>query len=344
MTLRWRLLLGYGYLVALLLLASGSAVIGFLHLSAGIDRVLEENYRSIRFSMDMLESLERQDSETLSALLTDAGDPAAMEGFDAEFANALASARENVTEEAEADVLDDIARAWAEYRVARDELLEDSPERPLASYNEEVFPVFVAVKRGVRELLDVNQEAMVTADRDARASARRNGAWLGTVVAVALLSLVFLSRAMQHYVLARLERLRREVERMAAGQENRRLRDEGDDELGAVARGINALLDRHRAEEGEARARLGRDRRLLLALVGTCPEGAAIYDLGGRLRAGREEDVPKEVVRWIRDEGKRRIEQEDVPDREQIAGWDVRLLAAAPDRPAGWLVAPGSER
>jgi HAMP domain-containing protein len=340
MTLRWRLLLGYGYLVALLLLATGAAVLGFLRLSAGIDRVLDENYRSIRVAMDLLESLERQDSETLSALLTDGDDPGAIETFESEFRHALESARSNVTEERESEVLDGIERAYAQYRLARDELLAAAPDRPLAAYNRSVFPAFVSVKRGVRELLDINQEAMVAADREAKSSALRSGAWLGFVVALALLSLVFLSRAMQRYVLSRLDRLRHEVARMAAGRENRRLRDEGEDELGAVARGINALLDRHQTQEGEAEARLARERRILIALVETCHADASLYDLSGRLRAGRG-TAPPAVVAWIRDEGKRRIEADEAAHRETVEGHDVRLLAAGPDRPAGWLVTPG---
>ena len=69
MRIRTRILVGYGYLVGLLVLGAASAAIGFQQLGAAIDRVLAENIDSVRASIAMLESLERQDSATLRLLI-----------------------------------------------------------------------------------------------------------------------------------------------------------------------------------------------------------------------------------------------------------------------------------
>ena len=105
MKLRVRLLVGYGYLVALLLLTAGSGMLGFLQLSEGIDVILEENFRSISASTHMLEALERQDSATLLLLLDEQTDRADMERFQKAFSDALEEAQANITEDDEEEEL-----------------------------------------------------------------------------------------------------------------------------------------------------------------------------------------------------------------------------------------------
>lgn len=302
MTLRSKLLLGYGYLVGLLLLAAGSAMLGFLTLSEGIDVVLENNYRSIRAAMDMVEALERQDSATLAALLDEPGREA-LEPFEAAFATAMETARGNVTEQGEPEILDTVARQYATYRAARDELVRERPERPLAEYRRRVLPQFAALKHSVLELLEVNQEAMVGAERRARESATRNGSWLGFVVALALVSLVVLSRGLQRRILGRLAALRRGMATLAEGDTSRRLAVAGNDELDQIAERVNHLLDRLQAVEGELRGKVGRQRQLTLGLLGLLGEGAALFSLqgallGGDLQGGREAGA--RLGEWIR--------------------------------------------
>ena len=134
MTLRFRLLFGYGYLVALVLVAAGSALLGFLQLSAGIGVVLEENVKSIGAAMRMIEALDGQHGGTLAALVEGRPPDAGTAADDRTFRDALAVALANVTEEAEPDVLAAIERDYAAYRRACEELLAARPERPVGAY------------------------------------------------------------------------------------------------------------------------------------------------------------------------------------------------------------------
>jgi len=354
MTLRVRLLLGYGYLVALLLLAAGSAMLGFLHLSESVDVVLEENYATIRASMRMLEALERQDSATLAALLEGGAAADELAGYEESFLDALAEAESNVTEEGEGPVLTALRGDFERYRTSRQQLIDESPAAPLRAYNDRVFPAFVTVKRNVLELLDVNQRAMIDADREAKRAAVQNGAWLGALVAVALLSLVVLSRALQRRLLARLELLLGGMAGIGGGDFRRRLRIEGDDELAQIADEYNRLLEQLQSREARYQGRLGEERRAVLGLVERLGEGAALYSLSGQLlaQAGDGEGMPApEVAQWIEDEGRRRLseltEDEALAARvetdgadEAAAAYRVELLRAAGGRKVGWLVRP----
>jgi HAMP domain-containing protein len=350
MTLRLRLLLGYGYLVALLLVATGSAMLGFLHLSESVDVILEENFASITAAMSMLEALERQDSATLAALLEGRGEVPEMEAYEEAFLAALEAAEGNVTLEAEGPLLERLRRDFLAYREARDRLLAAPPASPLRAYNTRVFPVFSAAKAQLFELLDLNHQAMVEADREARRAALQNGAWLGFLVAVALISLVFLSRALQRRLLARLADLRRGMGAIAAGEHHRRLREDESDELGTIARHFNELLDQLQQVEARMRGRLSQERQAVLGLVRHVGGGAAVYDLSGRLLAGGEEEpfggrLPDALMDWIDEEGSRRLDAvgEEGGDGSQVVDVDGRpmridLLLASPRRPVGWLV------
>lgn len=350
MTLRARLLLGYGYLVALLLVVAGSAALGFLGLSAGIEVVLDENFESIRAAMTMTEALERQDSAILALLIE--GRLGAAEGAAASlaeqeevFRQALERAAGNVTEVDEPAVLERIRDRYEAFRQARDELVAESPERPLAAYNREVFPRFSQVKQDVRLLLTINQRAMIEADREAREAAIQSGTWLGFLVVIALVSLVFLSRALQRQILARLEELRTGVGSIAAGK-HRRLREMGSDELGLIARNVNGLLDRYEELECRTRGRVSQERRLVLGLLGAAGDGAVLYDLSGSRLAGDAElgAADDEITAWIRTDG-RKLAASAVPVRREIEVDDHRaeleLLIAPGDRPAGWLARVG---
>lgn len=347
MTLRVRLLLGYGYLVALLLLATGSAMLGFLQLSESVDVVLEENLFSIHSSMHMLESLERQDSVTLAALLDGDAHRAELERQDAAFHQALGEAADNITEDAEGPVLEAIRGSFDTYRQHRDEILRRQPERPLREYNERVFPAFRDVKQQVLELLEINQQAVIEADRRAREAAVRNGAWLGFLVAFALVSLVFLSRALQRQLLSRLHGLRRDLAALGADR-RRHLRVTGNDELAQVARQVNDLLDDLQAERARHRGRLAEERRTLLALLHHLG-GAALFDRSGQMLASsdeREAPLPPELRRWIEREGEAHLEAAldsgggDVPAATVTAGgvpWRLEALRNLAGRPVGWL-------
>lgn len=345
MTLRARLLVGYGYLVALLVLVAGSAMVGFLGLSAGVQEVIEDNFRSVEASMTMIDALERQDSITLAALIEGQVDRDALEEQEGAFREALEIASSNVTEPEEPEILDSIRQRHGTWREARDLLVEEQPERPLAAYEQSVFPAFLETKGAVLELLAVKQIGMIQADRSAREAAIRSGTWIGFLVVVALVSLVLLSRVLQQQILRRLEELREGVQSIRAG-EYRRLRQEGDDELALIARGVNGLLDGYQELEGRARGRFAQERRLVLGLLRACGEGALLFGLSGELLAADTDPGELEglVEDWIGEKG-RDLARKAEPVRQTLSygGGEVTvsLLIAPGDRPVGWLVRAG---
>ena len=348
MTLRARLLLGYGYLVALLLFTAGSATLSFLHLSAGIEVVLDENFRSIRAAMAMIEALERQDSATLAALIEGQhrdrrhGEPrGGVPGGPRGGRPATSPRRTSRRPWRRSDAL---------LRLPGGAATRSSPicrTGPLTAYNQRVFPRFSAVKHDVIRLLDINQRAMFRADRQARETAVQSSTWLGFMVVVALVSLVFLSRAMQRRILVPARAPRAAACSPSPTDLQGRLREEGDDELAMIARHVNRLLDQNEELKARNQGRLAQERRLVLGLVGAYGEGAALFSLSGELVGGRVEDRALEGGDRCVDPGGRAPSRRggataDQADRggEGSGAVEVELLLAPGERPVGWLARP----
>jgi methyl-accepting chemotaxis protein len=343
MTLRTRLLIGYGYLVLLLVVTAVSAAIGFFGLSKGIDRILEENFDSVESSTRMLEALERQDSATFKHLLGDSSRDR-LDEVDATFENSLAAARANITLEREAELIDQIERDYEAYRVAREELIARGPARPLVQYNEEVFPHFNRVKEDVMTLLDVNHDAMIAADRAAQASAMRSGVWLGVLVTIGLLSFVLLTRALQKHLLSRLAEFEEVTEAIASGDEFRRLPVERSDELGTIARHFNTSIDRIDEVRSEARGRLSEYKGLVVGLLAEVPEEAVLLALDGSVIASMLSEAHDTLLMRhrdeIADESKEHFETSDSDFFEYDLGeatCQFELVKSKSRRPVGWL-------
>lgn len=340
MKLRTRILLGYWYLVGLLILGAAGAALSFLSLGTSIGTVLEENFDSVRASMAMLDALERQDSALLSKLLGDSGADAALDASERAFVAAVAAARANITIAGETEVLDRIERGHSDYLVARDVLLQETREHPLAAYQAETLPLFMDLKQSVHDLLDLNHKAMVEADQRAQRAARSRAIVHGLLVVAALLSLVFLSQALGREVLARLAELTGVARSIAAGDTARRAVPGSDDELGVVARQLNAVLDRAQEVEAEAEGRLRQERQLLVGLLAQLPKPVALLSLGGDVVASSlpadDLDVVERVVSSLDAAamiGSGPVLEETVEGRRV----ELRLLEAFGKRPVAWL-------
>jgi methyl-accepting chemotaxis protein len=339
MSLRARILLGYWYLVALLVVSAVAAALGFHRLGSNIGTVLEDNFDSVRSSMLMLDALERQDSAVLALLLGDQRSGALLDDAEQTFARAVRAARDNVTIPEEAPVLDEIERRYVRYAEARTRLLQEVRDRPLQAYEEEAFPRFMEVKDTVFGLLDLNHRAMIEADKRAQRTARLRALGHGSLVLVALLSLVFLSQALGRSVLDRLSDLASVAAAIATGDRLRRATAIPRDELGSVAEQLNAVLDRLAEMEGSAAGRLNQERLLTLALLNELPMSAAIVSLAGAvvassLSAGRTREVEAAA---------RRLPSLEVhqPEESTVTVEDIgvsfRLLRASGVRAIGWL-------
>ena len=351
MTLRTRLLLGYGYLVLLLVVVAATATVGFFDLGGRIRTILEENVESLEATTRLMETLERQDSATLSAMLETPETREKLQESDAAFREALQAVDQNVTSETEREIVSRLEREYRAYHDARNALLDAGHDRPLASYEASVFPQFQSVKQDVRALLQHNQQAIARADRSAQHRATQYGVSLAVLVGVGLLSLLVMTRALQRRLLDRLDEIRDVAEAVAAGNLRRRVRVDSDDELGMAGKLLNRALDRYAELERNVEGQLGEMKQNLLALFDTFDIDGAFFNVDGRLVAStldfHGDDLPEGAREAIVDAGRTLVRERDRDDPDVDAATElelsdgtnivIELIYARGQRLAGWL-------
>ncbi|WAS98551.1 HAMP domain-containing protein [Nannocystis punicea] len=349
MTLRTRLLLGYGYLIALLLLSVGTAAFNSQRVARNVQVVVQNNLVSLSAAVAMLDQIERQDSATLVGLMQ-RSEPTEMTAAEEDFEKALVQARSASMSDDDIAMLKNLQENYEVYRKARDELLRSIPENPYAAYHETVFRVFEELKRDVNQYLEAKKTALGDANIEASQSAIEAAVLLGVLVTVALLSLGPLSRSLQRDVLGRLSEVGSVTEAIASGDRRRRVRDFYQDELGQVARQLNAALDRQQELESQMQGRLLEQRRVLVGLMKQWPMPAALIGIDGELVASTlSEDDEAELDRLtprVRMAAKvlmtrRFVRAEelsaDIKASDGVRVVQMRALASGDNQIAGWL-------
>jgi PAS domain S-box-containing protein len=262
MTLRSKLLFGYLIFVAALMVLGGWSAWRLREMGGVSRRIIANNYDSVVAAQDMKESLERQDSAALFALLG-ARDKASSQlrehrsRFDADFKKA----ENNITEVGERESIDAIRRDRDTYYqmfdafmakvnatessqptgAARDEELTERNE-----YFTRLEPQFNKLRAECEHLLQLNQRAMLAKSEAAGGVAQlwfyRTLLFAGVLVVAGILLAFFLANR----IVEPLRQLTATTARMAGGDLEARVTVSSRDEVGVLAAEYNRMAERIR--------------------------------------------------------------------------------------------------
>lgn len=248
MTLRKKILIGYGVAFVLMALVVAWAVANLVALGRATDAILSENYRSILAAENMVDALERQDSAILLFFLGDVQQGVAQfREHEAVFLEWLSRAKDNITIQGERELVQTIENDYARFR-QRFSTLTEIPgdhravkEPPLTVYSRDVHPVFTAVRSGCIQLRHLNEETMYTASVEAGRVAGR-AIWSTLLVALAALgaALVF-SMLLAARITRPLRGFVKASRRISSGDYAVAVPVESRDELGVLAGEFNQM-------------------------------------------------------------------------------------------------------
>ncbi|HEX4899107.1 MAG TPA: HAMP domain-containing protein, partial [Pyrinomonadaceae bacterium] len=261
MSLRTKLLLSYLVFVAALVVLGGWSAWRLREMGGVSRRIISNNYDSVVAAQEMKESLERQDSAALFALLaareksmTQLREHRAR--FDANFQKAA----NNITEVGEPEAIEAIRRDRDSYYqmfdafMAKVSATESSPQRVLReeelSERNEYFtrlePQFNKLRTECEHLLQLNQRAMLAKSEAAAGVAQlwfyRTLLIAGILVAAGLLLALFLANR----IVEPLRQLTATTARMAGGDLDARVTVRSRDEVGVLAAEYNRMAERIR--------------------------------------------------------------------------------------------------
>lgn len=253
MTIKKKILIGYGVAFALMSLVIAWAVSNLVSLGQASEAILSENYRSILAAENMVDALERQDSGVLLLLMGNRQIGSKQFGDNAaQFFQWFARAKDNITIRGEAELIDSIDTAYSLYR-HRFSLLGDEPGTALTSapgttYQQSVYPLFAGVRELCIRLRHLNEETMYSASVRAREVADR-AIWSTSLVATSalILALIF-SLILAERVIGPIRRFMEASRQISEGNYSVEVPVETRDELGRLAGEFNQMatkLDRY---------------------------------------------------------------------------------------------------
>lgn len=252
--LRSKILAGYGVSLALVILVGGWGVINLWRLGRASEAILQDNYRSIRAAEGMLESLERQDSATLTLLLEGSENNLAdFKGNEIEFLQWLGRAEDNITITAEERVLATLKERYKSYltNIAQLRLIQKTqPPGATRFYKQTVLPNFQRVRQASVELRDLNQKAMMSASEQAQITSQQAIASMAIAgISAAVVGIVF-SLILSKNLTRPLKSMTKAAEQIADGDYDVNISVHSQDELGLLAKEINIMS--HKLKEFHA--------------------------------------------------------------------------------------------
>src|SRR6202048_1078459 len=262
MSLRAKLLFGYLIFVAALIVLGGLRAWRLREMGGVSRRIISNNYDSVVAAQEMKESLERQDSAALFALLGARDKAMAQlrehrERFNASFKKA----ESNITEAGEREAIEAIRGDRDSYYQMFDAFLAkvtslDNSRPQSAARNAEITerdeyftrlePRFNKLRAECDHLLQLNQRAMVAKSEAAAGVAQL---WFYRTLAIAgvlVMAGLFLAFFMANRIVEPLKELTATTAKMAAGDLNAEVVVSSQDEFGVLAAEFNRMAERIR--------------------------------------------------------------------------------------------------
>jgi methyl-accepting chemotaxis protein len=173
--IRTKILLGFLILAVMLAAAGAYSIYELTSISASVQKLLDDNYKSINASKQMAEALEREDSGILLLLSGKWKEGrATIVDADKNFKNFLAVANKNITIPGEKDIIEKVSAAYNIYRSNWDRpIVGTAYEGNLNWYFEKVHKEFNETKATVQELMTLNDIAMYQTASNLKNRARR---------------------------------------------------------------------------------------------------------------------------------------------------------------------------
>ena len=250
MSLRARLLTGYGvFISALVVLGAWSA--WRLHDMGKVSRrIISENYDSVVAAQEMKESLERQDSAALFALLG-ARERALtqMREHRARFDANLKKAANNITEPGEPDAIAAIQRNREIYYQRFDAFIAKTStgEQSLRDeYFSQLEPQFNNLRGDCEHLLQLNQRAMLAKSEAAAGVAQLWFYRTLLIAGVLVVAGLFLAFFLANRIVEPLRELTATTAKIAGGDLDAKVSVNSRDEVGLLAAEYNRMAERIR--------------------------------------------------------------------------------------------------
>lgn len=247
--MKQRIFLGLAPLFVLLIAMGVYAVSLFTKLGNSVDVILRENFRSVIAGQQMKESAERLDSALFFSLVGEEERARKMyEQNLPEFRDSLNVEMHNVTLPGEGDLAEKVGKLHDQYAKRAEVFwqIQDTPTRR-KMYFDEMLPTFTAVKDTAQEIIRINQNNMVEADRKARALSAKSTRYMIFAILAGIAGAVYFAARLQRSILEPIHALTTVSKELGEGKLDQVVPVMSQDELGQLADAFNKMATKLRA-------------------------------------------------------------------------------------------------
>jgi signal transduction histidine kinase len=247
--MKQRIFLGLAPIFILLVATGGFAVSLFAKLGSSIDVILRENFRSVHAGQQMKETSERMDSALFFSL---AGEEERGRRLFAEnlpaFRESLRIELGNITLPGEQNLADKVQRLHTQYAARADAFWQtNETEARRKIYFGEMLPAFTEINEAVQEIIRINQDNMVQADRDARQLSAQSTRYMILAIGVGIAGAIYFAARLQRSILQPIQALTAVSKELGEGKLDQVVPVASHDELGQLADTFNKMATKLRA-------------------------------------------------------------------------------------------------
>ncbi len=289
------------YISFLLLLVAMVSIISLFQLGGAIDIILKENLPSALAGEKMSESLIQIHLLIVNKRESDFKEYSGeIDNLAHDFAEALIKAKNNITISGEGDIIKEIEISFRRYRETVYSLKNGESS---SNNNRALTDLFNKNADLIKQLMSINNQAIISADEDARYLAKSRSIWMIFLALVGFISIFYLIRTIHHNFSQPIYEMLLKLRRIKLGDQNIRL-SKRDGELGELAEHINNLLDFKATTQSKTLNYAFEQRDLLSALVEIYTDPLFIFDIGYRIVVSNEK-----ARSILRNDSKRNLEE-----------------------------------
>ncbi|MBI5568394.1 MAG: HAMP domain-containing protein [Desulfomonile tiedjei] len=284
--IRQKLFLGFGGLLAIIVIIGLQSVTLFTELGGSVDVILRENYRSVIACQEMKEALERIDSGILFTFVGYEQEGADLiRENEVRFTRALDVELNNITLPGEGEKARLLQQLFTEYRAAIDAVKDSASQHDARRqvYFSRLLPLFQQIKGTADVILQMNQQNMSEANDYARQTAiaaRHRMIVLLIAGAVVALGFYFFT---EKWILRPIARLIDSANEIKSGNLDLVVRADSKDEIGTLSEAFNEMAASLREFRRTGRAKLARIQRSTEQSFQFLPDAVVVVDPEGNI-------------------------------------------------------------
>lgn len=252
-------------------------------LSQSIDNIMQFNYNSIEAAQNMSIAIERQDSAQLAYMFNADSEP--NEIFienQQEFLKWFSRAEDNITEPNEDKIISEIIRHYKLYLNQYNTLISiqvtEGSSASRGFYYSEILPTFENLKLELRNLQNINQNAML----DKKNKAHNNGTQASILIFASSFFTLILIALIGIYTTGRivkpLHSLIENVKIISTGDYSKKLSIKGNDEITELSKEFNTMLEKLRHFESMNIRRIMEESKKSEAIVKSIEDPMIVTD------------------------------------------------------------------